>query len=436
MTTPTIDIILNHRFALRQLLQNKKYHTLVDGTIPASDLTPEKEPIIRAHIKNIATALIENPDCILIDKYTPEEIKKEWLSLQKWVALTDTGDIVKISAQTRVGQKILDNYMTHFYDVGNYMGRTLRSLITEDYRHIIEKAVLLNLMNHSTPYKSELRRSIIMAIGGNSTVTKYKASTAKAIVQYYGAKRVLDPCIGWGGRMLGSLSAGAEYVGCEPDPNTATGLRNILNDPAISHYRDRAHIYEMPCEDVLSTEIASLPLFDMVLTSPPYFNLELYTAGEQSTVRYPTWNDWVEGWLKPTILGALSCLKETGVSCWSVKNFKTDKQYNLRDVVEEIHKEVGWKLVKTIQVDGPSRMGINRIGTDGKENRKSKEETYCFMYCEPSPSPLEPVVSIDYKKLTLPELKQLCKNKGIKGYSKLRKEEILTLLEDNSIIHV
>ena len=37
-------------------------------------------------------------------------------------------------------------------------------------------------------------------------------------------------------------------------------------------------------------------------------------------------------------------LIEGGVSCWSVKNFKSDKEYNLKDVVVELHNKRGWVL--------------------------------------------------------------------------------------------
>lgn len=431
ITTPSIDSILNQRFALRQLLRNKAHHTLIDGTVPAADLTPDKEPEIRTHISNIATAIIADPALILNDTYDAHILKRDWDSLCLWSPLDDAGEVSAISANTRKGHKLLDHYMKHFYDVGNHANRTLRSLITEGHRELIEKALMLNLMHHSTPYKSEIRRAIIMSIGGNSTVTKYKAVTAKALVAYYGARRVLDPCIGWGGRMLGALAANAEYVGCEPDPNTVAALRKILDDPAISsEHRGRARIFESPCEDVLSTEIAAMPQFDMVLTSPPYFNLELYVAGEQSTSRYPIWEDWVAGWLKPVILAALAALREGGVSCWSVKNFKTDRQYNLGDMVIAIHKEAGWTLSKTVQVDGPSRMGTGRIGKDGKASRKSKEETYCFTKGDapaPAPAPV-PLPETPYSKMKKPELLALCREKNIKGAYKMNKEQLTAAL--------
>ena len=259
----------------------------------------------------------------------------------------------------------------------------------------MEKALYQNLQMHSTPYASELRRMLTMT-GGLGHVTKYGAATTKAIVQYFRATRVLDPCTGWGGRMLGTLAAGTTttYTGCEPDPNTAKGLMDILNDPSLpTEVSDRAEIYENPVEDALP-EFQTLPKFDLVLTSPPYFNLELYTAGTQSTNTWNTWDEWVAKWLKPTILGCLACLTVHGTSCWSVKNFKTDKSYPLADVVKQIHKEAGWTLVKTIKMTGSARPGTNRISSttetftadDGttqqrtvkKESRQSEEETFCF----------------------------------------------------------
>jgi 16S rRNA G966 N2-methylase RsmD len=242
----------------------------------------------------------------------------------------------------------------------------------------LEKALITNLLMHSTPYKSEIRRMITMT-GGMGSVTKYRAATSKAIIQFFKGKRVLDPCVGWGGRMLGTLASSNEgyYIGCEPDINTYNGLMNIKQDSCIpSTVRKRATIINKPAELAMD-EIKSMEKFDIVLTSPPYFNLELYTNGEQSTNNHTTWDDWTSKWLKPLILNCLSCLNENGVSCWSVKNFKSDKKYPLADVVKEIHNKAGWKVVKTVVMSGSGRPGTKRI-EEGKESRGSEEETFCF----------------------------------------------------------
>jgi hypothetical protein len=372
-STISLDTILNKRYALRKLLSNTAYHTC-EKSIPKTDLSPEKEPMLRKKLQLLAKQIIASPDSIFLDVYDLEERKKDWISLQKKVIL-ENQSILHIDTRSRPGHKILDHHMPHFYNVKNYKGISLRELFNETN---LEKALLTNIQMHSTPYKSEIRRMITM-IGGLGNVTKYRTVTSKAIVQYFGGKRVLDPCIGWGGRILGSLAANESviYVGCEPDSNTAKGLFAILEDTAIpASVRSRALVLEKPVELALE-DLKKLEKFDIVLTSPPYFNLEYYTSGLQSVESFPNWDDWTEKWLKVIILGCLSCLKETGVSCWSVKNFKTDKKYPLADITKQIHKDAGWELIKTVTMTGSGRPGGGRI-EDGKETRESEEETYCF----------------------------------------------------------
>ena len=372
MSSLSLQNIINKRFALRALLANEAYH-ISETSVPKTELTEEKEPNIRETLKAIAAKIVESPDSILLDTYDLAERRKDWAALQKKEVLSE-GQILSIDTRSRSGHKILDHHMRHFFDVKNWCGVSVRSLVNQEQ---MEKALLANLSMHSTPYKSELRRMLTMTAGlGN--VTKYRTITSKAIVEFFQAKRIVDPCTGWGGRLLGTLAAGdTKYVGCEPDPKTAEALRQILADPAISAtIRARGQIIEKPAEVAL-LEIAQMPKFDMILTSPPYFNLEIYTAGEQSISKWPTWDLWISEWYKPLILGYLTCLKEGGVSCWSVKNFKTDKKYLLADVTKKIHKDAGWDLIKTVVMTGSGRPGGKRI-VEGKETRESEEETFCF----------------------------------------------------------
>jgi len=358
--------IVDKRFALRSLLTDEKYHTS-EESINKDEISVEKEPDLRPLLSVLAKQIIENSNSLLLDTYDLLIRKRDWAALVKKEVI-DGGDIIPIDARSRPGHKLLDHHMPHFWDVTNYKGKSVRSLFTQE---AVEKALITNICMHSTPYKSEIRRMLIMT-GGLGNVTKYRTVTAKSIVKFYNAKKVLDPCIGWGGRMLGALAAGAEYVGCEPDPKTVAGLRGILED--LPSDARKATIIAEPAEVGLDCVKG---VFDMVLTSPPYFNLEVYTGGDQSTNKYNTWELWTENWLKPVILKGLGLLKEGGVSCWSVKNFKTDKAYPLADVVKEIHKKAGWHLIKTVVMNGSGRPGGGRI-KEGKTTRGSEEETFCF----------------------------------------------------------
>ena len=359
-----MDKYLNVKFSLRKLLTNPQYHTST-SSIPSEEVQNDFIKIYPT-ITFIAQQIEQNPNLILYDTYDPHELANDWLSLLSKPVLQNN-QIIKLDVRSRPGHKILDHYMHHFYDVKNYKGISVRSSCTQPQ---LEKALLANISMHSTPYKSEIRRMICFT-AGLSNVTKYRTVTSKAIAQYYSATRILDPCTGWGGRMLGALASSDQciYVGYEPDTNTFQGLMNILKDNAIPFsVRTRATIFNLP---VQTDFIQQLQKFDMILTSPPYFNLELYTSGEQSIQRHTTWDEWVEQWLKRVILGCLQCLTEHGTSCWSVKNFKSDKYYPLADVTKKIHEEAGWTLVNVITMTGSAR-------PMNQKTKCSEEETLCF----------------------------------------------------------
>jgi hypothetical protein len=293
---------LDKRFALRKLLSDTQYHAS-ETSIPKEALTPEKEPALRPKLAQIAQQLVAAPDTLLIDRYEPAERKKDWIALQKKIVV-DGGVVLAIDARSRPGHKILDHHMPHFYSVANHKGVSVRSLMTQQ---ALEKALITNVAMHSTPYRSEIRRMLTMT-GGLSSVTKYRTVTAKAITLFFAAKSVLDPCAGWGGRMLGTLAAEDDtlYAGCEPDTNTATNLRKILTEGDLPQTsRSRVILLELPAEKGIS-QFKKMEKFDMILTSPPYFNLEIYTSGEQSTQNYTTWEEWSDKWLKPVILSYLS----------------------------------------------------------------------------------------------------------------------------------
>lgn len=356
--------ILNVRFGLRNLL---KQSFLWDYTTSISEsiLNTDKEPEIRSKIKELAIKLSKARDLLFIDNSDLASRKASWVALvNKKVSMDEPLD-----SRSRPGHELIDYHMPHFWRVSNWKGVSVYDLAGDST--LMYKALWANLKMHSTPYVSEIRRSLCM-VGGLSNVTKYRAPLAKAIIEGYGAKKVLDPCIGWGGRMLGALAAGATYTGCEPCVDTYKGLLGILKDISIE---DRCILMNKPAEEGL-LEVGDS--YDMVLTSPPYYNLEKYSdEGDQSLVKYGSWEKWLNEWLDPVITMSLSCLKDNGTSCWSVKNFRTDRSYYLADEVKAAHKRNGWDLVKVVRMIGSGRPGAGRI-VDGAESRRSEEETYIF----------------------------------------------------------
>ena len=284
----------------------------------------------------------------------------DWDSLCKRPVLENN-----ISSTNVVGLSILKRNMPHIYEVQNYKGQSVLKSWTYP---VLEKAIRVNRTSHSTPYISEIIRQIGF-VSGTSKVTMYRPLLTKRIVSFFGATRVLDVCIGWGGRMIGSACIpGVHYTGIEPCVKTFKGLLKICDDLKLNN---NVTLLNGCAEHILPT-LEKVAVFDLAITSPPYYNLEVYSDETTQSHFYGTYAQWVESFLKPVVHGVLDRLTETGKSAWSVKNFKTNKQYNLYDDIVSLHEERGWvKMDVEFYVGNPVRPGSN----GGKEG---KEITYVF----------------------------------------------------------
>lgn len=288
-------------------------------------------------------------------------VEKDWKKLRNYTIETNN-----ISAQSTTGLAIIKYYMTHIYDVKNYKGKCISNLWTMEN---IEKVLKVNRKTHSTPYVSEIVRQLGF-MAGTSKVTIYRPLLTKRIIEYFHAKEVLDVCVGWGGRMLGAACIdGVNYTGIEPCSKTYNGLNNMRETLRL----DNVTLYHDVAENIVPTLQRK---YDIAITSPPYYNLEIYSDEASQSHQYGSYAEWYESFLKPVVHGVLDKLKVGGKSCWSVKNFKTDKTYHLYDDIVKLHKEKGWeKLDIEFYVGNSVRPGLKDKNGDP---RKSKELTYVF----------------------------------------------------------
>jgi len=126
------------------------------------------------------------------------------------------------------------------------------------------------------------------------------------------ASRVLDPCAGWGGRMIGLSVIVDSYTAYEPSTKTHSGL--IKLGEYLQKWRSSFNptVYCAPFEDS-QLEPAS---FDFAMTSPPYYDTEHYTDEPSNSMnRYSSFEDWVEGFYCPLIEKTMAALKP-GAEFW------------------------------------------------------------------------------------------------------------------------
>lgn len=301
----------------------------------------------------------------LVD-YTFERLLKDYTdgltpSLDDWTNLKKKRiDKDFISSTSVVGTNIIKRSMPHLYEVQNHKHKSIVSSWTQE---VLEKVLVTNRKSHSTPYVSEIIRQVGF-VSGTSKVTIYRPLLTKRIVERFNSKHVLDVCVGWGGRMLGSVCVdGVSYTGIEPFSKTYEGLEQMKSELELTDEQVTLH---NECAETILPQLERK--YDLALTSPPYYNLEIYTDEDTQSHHYGTYEDWVDNFLRPVIEGVLDKLVEGGKSCWSVKNFKTDGKYNLYDDVVRIHEENGW-----IPMQEEVQVIASEEDASAEENKENKE---------------------------------------------------------------
>ena len=180
-------------------------------------------------------------------------------------------------------------------------------------------------------------RSMLRRYTGTQMVSNFRPTAAAAMYDIFVDKEsplegteagtVWDPSMGYGGRLLGAISAGVNYIGTDPCIPTYEGLEKIRDEYGHKHLsykllRQGSETY-VPMQNSL----------DFVFTSPPYFGWEAYgDEPEQSSIKFSTSDMWREKFLLQTIKNAYTGLKQNkflGLTLQIQNNIKRLKRIQL-----------------------------------------------------------------------------------------------------------
>lgn len=163
-----------------------------------------------------------------------------------------------------------------------------------------------------------VRSSFRIAAAGR--VANFRPVMARRLVQTFCPENgtVLDFSAGYGGRLFGALSLPVHYIGIDAHPMQVLGLTRMLEvlSPRMSGSGEVIH---GRAEDIMRRLGRSS--VDMVLSSPPYFNLERYADDRtQSAVRYGAYDEWLSGFLDCLMRESHRVLRRGGVLALNVAN--------------------------------------------------------------------------------------------------------------------
>lgn len=312
-------------------------------------LDEEFEILIPELAEQLCYVTIEN-------EYTNRQLIDDWTKLKSW-----SGESNSINSTSRIGMKLCEHFFPNFYEITNNKGNSVKSLWNKDN---IIKILRWNRKSHSTPYLSELKRGIYFCCGMTKN-TMYRPQMAKLICDYYKPKVVLDPCAGWGGRMLGVVASGANYIAFEPNTKTYNNLQRLIDFLGI---KDKVTII---CDDAMNMDNYDISNVDLIITSPPYFDLEVYTnEATQSITKHTNYKDWSEYFLLGIIEKCNSKLNIDGVSCWNVgKVGKND----MNDDVLKYQTQLQFNKINTF-----SMVSSKRQANQTNEIKKSSDITVVY----------------------------------------------------------
>jgi hypothetical protein len=147
--------------------------------------------------------------------------------------------------------------------------------------------------------------------------SQFKPNVAKSIYDMFKAENILDFSMGWGDRLAGFYASdyGKHYVGIDPRKEN----HPIYNEQSefyekhlgfFEHER-KSEFHCSPAEEFDFSQYDNH--FDLVFTSPPYFNVERYSYDDtQSWVRYKSIEDWNTDFLQKTLKNLWSSIKTGG----------------------------------------------------------------------------------------------------------------------------
>jgi hypothetical protein len=315
-------------------------------------------------------------DILPINYYSLEGCREQILDLKNKSTQVENGIIgvgntsgqsfCRFWFQNMQDARVVDNANVSLYS-RFHNDRKLRRAIRLCYKYRNE--------GDKTVIPQNLRRALELVNGG--TIQNFKPMNARAVWEYICPNffgRVLDFSSGYGGRMLGAMTSNMRYHYTGIDPNTETfngleALGSLVNDVVGTDYT----MYNTVSEE-FDPEVGA---YDAAFSSPPYFNLEIYTdEPTQCMNRYTNMDAWFEHYVEPTLRMLHKGLAQDGIYAVNIADYKIAKEeFKILDRWLELSKKMGFEYQETVKMMLNTRPGVG----NGKMDKVQKfEGVYIF----------------------------------------------------------
>lgn len=207
-----------------------------------------------------------------------EKIKKEWDHVKK----LSLQELNEINEKSKIGCNIVDYYFfeQRLKTKGN-KGINFYEFVENIEYYKTKKYIqtLLLFCEKNNRYKdSDIKRYYYIYGLSFGRINAFKIINALKIYHTYKPTRILDPFAGFGGRFIASMMMNTFYTGIDVNKDLKPEYEQIIKDFNI----DTKH--ELLFQDCLSVDYSKIE-YDMVFTSPPYENIEVYPNNPTLTIK-------------------------------------------------------------------------------------------------------------------------------------------------------
>jgi DNA modification methylase len=212
---------------------------------------------------------------------------------------------------------------------------------------------------------------------GVAKMSEFHAGLAENLIRYWSlpGARVIDPFAGRVTRAVVTEQLGREYYGYEITPNT--------HKRALKHFEKLGINPTLYLGDGTRLNETENQFADMVMTCPPYFDIEKYESVEGQLSDIGNYSEFME-MMSKTAENCFRVLKEGGFCVWVVADFRKDcKLIPFHSDLIQSFMKAGFDNHDLIVMENISPFAAMQLAKAAAKRYTSKVHEYILVFRKP-----------------------------------------------------
>lgn len=209
-----------------------------------------------------------------------EKVHSEWDKLKK--ISEKSLELECLNGRSKLGCDLIDYYffLNRLETIGNKGINFFEFIENIDYYKTKKyiQTLLTYCTNNNRYLDNEIKKYYYIYGLCFGRVNAFKITNALSLYQYFKPNTIMDPFSGFGGRLVAALLLNYNYIGVDLNVNLKPNYDRLLDDLGKKSSSNVTLLFQ----DAIEVDYSQYT-YDMVFTSPPYENIEVYENGTKKT---------------------------------------------------------------------------------------------------------------------------------------------------------